>query len=91
MILKKNSGWQRPLIVGLGIGVLCAAAFLSGILGSWSRRVTDRLYLPHPADQRIVIIAIDDAAMARLGRWPWARSVHAELIDKIAAAKTFVI
>ncbi|MHB8830788.1 MAG: CHASE2 domain-containing protein, partial [Patescibacteria group bacterium] len=46
---------------------------------------------PHPADQRIVIIAIDDAAMARLGRWPWARSVHAELIDKIAAAKPFVI
>jgi len=91
MILKKNSGWQRPLIVGLGIGVLCAAAFLSGILGSWSRRVTDRLYLPHPADQRIVIISIDDAAMARLGRWPWPRAVHAQLINLISQAKPLAI
>src|SRR5205085_4292903 len=39
-----------------------------------------------PSD-RIAIIAIDDQSIANIGRWPWPRDVHAELIDKLAAAK----
>ncbi|MDD2786057.1 MAG: adenylate/guanylate cyclase domain-containing protein [Patescibacteria group bacterium] len=88
---KKNHAWQRPLLVGLAVGVLCSAIFLTGALSTWSRRLTDRLYLPHPADARIVIVAIDDAAMARLGRWPWPRAIHGELIEKLSAAKPLAI
>jgi hypothetical protein len=36
-----------------------------------------------PSD-RIAIIAIDDQSIANIGRWPWPRDVHAELIDKLA-------
>lgn len=39
-----------------------------------------------PSD-RIAIIAIDDQSISNIGRWPWPRDVHAELIDKLAAAK----
>jgi eukaryotic-like serine/threonine-protein kinase len=39
-----------------------------------------------PSD-RIAVIAIDDQSIANIGRWPWPRDVHAELIDKLAAAK----
>ncbi|MFA6099844.1 MAG: adenylate/guanylate cyclase domain-containing protein [Patescibacteria group bacterium] len=88
---KKNSDWQRPLAVGLAVGLLCAAGMALGLLSTWSNRLTDRLFMPQSADPRITIIAIDDAAMARLGRWPWARSVHAELIDKISQAKPLAI
>ncbi|MFA6161357.1 MAG: adenylate/guanylate cyclase domain-containing protein [Patescibacteria group bacterium] len=88
---KKNHAWQRPLLVGLAVGVLCSAIFLTGALSTWSRRLTDRLYLPHPADARIVIVAIDDAAMARLGRWPWPRAIHGELIEKLSVAKPLAI
>jgi len=35
-------------------------------------------------DPRIVIIAIDDASLIRLGRWPWSRRRHAELIDRLS-------
>jgi CHASE2 domain-containing sensor protein/nitrogen-specific signal transduction histidine kinase len=38
-----------------------------------------------PAD--IVIIAIDDASLAILGRWPWPRQVLALGLDKLADAK----
>lgn len=43
-----------------------------------------------PSD-RIAIIAIDDESIANIGRWPWSRDVHAELIDKLAGAKAKTI
>ncbi|HYE70762.1 MAG TPA: serine/threonine-protein kinase, partial [Aquabacterium sp.] len=39
-----------------------------------------------PSD-RIAVIAIDDQSIANIGRWPWPRDVHAQLIDQLAAAK----
>lgn len=43
---------------------------------------TDR----QPSD-RIAIIAIDDQSIANIGRWPWPRELHAQLIDQLAAAR----
>jgi CHASE2 domain-containing sensor protein/signal transduction histidine kinase len=39
-----------------------------------------------PAPDDIVIVAIDDASVASLGRWPWRRAVHAALLDRLRAA-----
>src|SRR3982750_2889808 len=36
---------------------------------------------------RVAVIAIDDQSIANIGRWPWPRDVHAQLIDKLAEAK----
>jgi serine/threonine protein kinase/CHASE2 domain-containing sensor protein len=43
-----------------------------------------------PSD-RIAVIAIDDQSIANIGRWPWSRSVHAQLIDQLTAAKAKTI
>ncbi len=43
-----------------------------------------------PSD-RIAVIAIDDQSIANIGRWPWSRDVHAQLIDKLSAAKAKTI
>jgi CHASE2 domain-containing sensor protein len=43
-----------------------------------------------PSD-RVAVIAIDDTSIANIGRWPWSRDVHAEMIDKLAAAKAKTI
>ncbi|MEO8656353.1 MAG: CHASE2 domain-containing protein, partial [Ramlibacter sp.] len=43
-----------------------------------------------PSD-RIAVIAIDDQSIANIGRWPWTRDVHAQLIDRLAAAKAKTI
>lgn len=81
---KSMKEWSRPLIVGAVVGLLCAAAFLFGVFDTWSKRISDRLYLPYEADSRIVVVAIDDQSMARFGRWPWDRHVHADLIERIS-------
>ncbi|MCU7938143.1 MAG: CHASE2 domain-containing protein [gamma proteobacterium symbiont of Bathyaustriella thionipta] len=40
------------------------------------------------APDDVVIIAIDDKSIERIGRWPWSRSVHAQLIDMLSEFKT---
>jgi len=42
-----------------------------------------------PSEQ-VAVIAIDDTSIANIGRWPWPREVHADLIDQLVAggAKT---
>ena len=39
-----------------------------------------------PADENIVIIAIDDRSLEALGQWPWPRDLHARLIDRLTQA-----
>ena len=34
----------------------------------------------------IAVVEIDNASIARLGRWPWPRDVHAKLLEEIAKA-----
>ena len=43
-----------------------------------------------PSD-RIAIIAIDDQSVRNIGRWPWPRDVHAQMIDMLSAAKAKTI
>ena len=42
-------------------------------LSTWERR----------AAEEVIIVAIDDESLNQEGRWPWPRSKHAALIDKI--------
>jgi signal transduction histidine kinase len=37
--------------------------------------------------QRPVLIAVDEASLQTLGRWPWSRQVHAQLLNTLAASK----
>ncbi len=72
-----------------------ALTLLASALGEMSGlgRADQTLYdaamerLSQPAPEDIVIIAIDEPSLARIGRWPWRRAVHATLIEKVAAAK----
>jgi len=41
-----------------------------------------RLFAPARPDPRIVILDIDERSLAQLGRWPWKRSLLAEVIEK---------
>ena len=71
---------------------LIAAVLLSrvgtenGGLGRTDRIVYDRLMesVEQPAAANIAIIAIDDKSIAALGRWPWTRATHAQLLNVLA-------
>jgi CHASE2 domain-containing sensor protein/nitrogen-specific signal transduction histidine kinase len=38
------------------------------------------------SDPSILLVEIDDRSVAELGAWPWSRRLHAQLIDRLAAA-----
>ncbi|MBS1174975.1 MAG: tmoS 1 [Burkholderiaceae bacterium] len=40
-------------------------------------------FSPQPADERIVIIKIDNQSLNQYGQWPWVRAQHARLIERI--------
>ncbi|RDV06462.1 CHASE2 domain-containing protein [Sphingorhabdus pulchriflava] len=40
-----------------------------------------------PADQNILIVTIDERSLKALGKWPWPRKYHAELLTKVDEAK----
>jgi diguanylate cyclase (GGDEF)-like protein/PAS domain S-box-containing protein len=43
------------------------------------------------SNQDIVIIAIDAPSIKKIGNWPWSRRTHAELIERLTAAKVRAI
>lgn len=77
--------------MGAAAGALGALLLFAGAFQEWNRLATDRFFLPHTPDASIVIVAIDDASLAQVGRWPWPRSVHARLIRALTAAGVRVI
>jgi len=36
-----------------------------------------------PAPDDIVIVAIDENSLSQIGRWPWPRNIHADLLNRI--------
>ncbi|WP_291587294.1 CHASE2 domain-containing protein [Comamonas sp. UBA7528] len=38
-----------------------------------------------PASPEVVVIAIDDRSIEAIGRWPWRRAIHAQLVRHLSA------
>lgn len=38
---------------------------------------------PNKKDDRMVLAAIDDHSLNKIGRWPWTRTKHAQIVDKL--------
>ena len=91
---KRGQFWRADWFVGV-LGVLAVLALHSAtdFFATLERRYYDFASTStsrQPSD-RIAIIAIDDQSIANIGRWPWPRDVHAQLIDQLAAAKAKTI
>lgn len=54
----------------------------------WDMKLYDRLlaYRPAAAQDRTLIVSIDEQSLRTLGPWPWSRDVHARLLRQLAAA-----
>ena len=82
--------WWRDDAAVAGLLALLAFALAAG---GWLWRADRLVYdvglalFTRPAPQDIVIIAIDDASIEAIGRWPWKRSVHATLLERLAVAR----
>ncbi len=76
----------RLALWALGTGLL-ALLLASGRTEPLDHALYD-LHMRHwgydPGNE-VVIVAIDPASLAALGRWPWPRAIHARLIDRLGA------
>ncbi|MHA3903101.1 CHASE2 domain-containing protein [Castellaniella sp. WN] len=91
-------GMRRRLLLEWLV-LVAALALLSAALTVWKdlpgiRDANHRIYdlsmqaARNPLPSRdIAIIAIDDASIDTLGYWPWRRSVHAALLERLHGAR----
>ena len=83
--------WQR-LIGRQRLWLLAALllamtlAYVSDILGRIDLSIYDTALPGGAAPADVIIVAVDDASIAELGRWPWPRSRHAALLDQLRNA-----
>jgi CHASE2 domain-containing sensor protein/signal transduction histidine kinase len=87
LMAMKNYFALREWITMLLLMLLLAAGLgWQNGLGRLDLTIYDQLISasPRPAREDIIIIAIDDYSLAELGRWPWPRELHAQLIDQLS-------
>jgi CHASE2 domain-containing sensor protein/signal transduction histidine kinase len=78
--------WSATVLIG---SLLVIAAVMSG----FTRRFDNLVYdiastwrASQPSDG-ILMIAIDNQSLAKIGKWQWPRSVHSSLLDRLAQAQ----
>jgi len=88
--LNNSAFWKSDWIVGVAVTLLFCAAYLLGFGPTQSLEY--KAYdigvkaSVTPADDRIVILDIDDDSIERIGRWPWPRSTVADVVQKLSNA-----
>ena len=91
---KRIQFWRTDWFAGILI-VLAVVALhqTTDLIGTLERRFYDvaSTSTSRQPSERIAVIAIDEQSIANIGRWPWPRDVHAQLIDQLAAAKAKTI
>jgi len=71
------------------LSILLTCLCLAILYGDWVWRLDRLIYdaqssiIQHDASDEIVIIAIDETSLNSIGRWPWPRNIHADLINKL--------
>ncbi len=87
----KNPGqlFLGRLLIALVGGLVCAALYWYSGVRPLDRAIYDALNEAAPmalADD-VVIVGIDESSLAELGRWPWPRENHVQLLRELRDAK----
>lgn len=76
---------RSKLLAGLGAVACTALLTVSGLTWRFDTWLYDFLiaHSGQEADASIVLVEVDDDSLSALGRWPWPRRIHADLLDKL--------
>lgn len=86
---KEKTIWA----LGIGLASLLIVSLLFYFKFFWlfDSQLQDKLNIKEEVSDAVIIIAIDDQSIQEYGEWPWSRDRHAEMIEKLEAAKSKVI
>ena len=79
--------WIVLLALGIALAFFAARADIANRLDASLLDYAAAFARAAPSDD-VVIVAIDDASLEQLGSWPWPRTRHAQLIDRLAEAQS---
>ena len=90
MVRQGWTGWIALFALALALAATLIATRLTQPLDALIHDAIVRA-TPRTPDPRILIVGIDDGSIASVGRWPWPRRVHADIIDRLSAGTPAVI
>lgn len=85
---QPRAGWLEKIGLSLALTITALVLVYTNGLYRWDLLFYDwnlAAWSRQPADD-IVIVAIDEQSLREIGRWPWSRRIHAELIRTLSAA-----
>ncbi|MEE9412158.1 MAG: EAL domain-containing protein [Methylococcales bacterium] len=93
MKIQQNRSLQETLILGVVLLIVALSLLYTRSLAPANRLIYDSFirFNAHSPSDDIVIVAIDESSILSLGRWPWSRRYHADLVDKLEKAGVKVI
>ncbi|MGH2738973.1 MAG: CHASE2 domain-containing protein [Actinomycetota bacterium] len=83
--------FATAVLIAFGLTAFSWGGLTGGIFQGTQLRLADTLFPaidPHPG---IVVLGIDDTSLARLGRWPFDRRVHAQIIERLAEEEAALV
>jgi len=91
--MKKPAFWKSDWFLGLVVALVLFMASSSDLVQSLERLAYDWgvRASSHSPSARIAVIAIDDQSIANIGRWPWSREIHAQMVVKLKQAGAKVV
>ena len=83
----------RGLIAGAIAAVIACTLYFFQVFEALEYQLYDQniRMTERPAPGNIVIVAIDQPSLQRLGSWPWPRAFHAEILRQVSANGAKVI
>ena len=93
MLYKKHIAFREWFYLSIFLLSITAVLSYFNGLGRLDQSIYDQFLQRqnHAAREDIIIVAIDDYSLKELGKWPWPRSFHAQLINQISAANPLAI
>jgi CHASE2 domain-containing sensor protein len=91
--MTKTALWKADWFLGLVLALMLFLASGSDVVQGLERVAYDFGVRAsnHAPSARIAVIAIDDQSIANIGRWPWSREIHAQMIARLKQAGAKVI
>ena len=94
---RDSSGSPLRVLAVLAL-LWCVIAVLVSLTPAWKQielKLLDAMMVesaPEKSQFPITLVGIDEASFSKLGlQWPWPRSLHAKLLDRLAAAGAAVV
>lgn len=82
-----NREFSKWAIIALICFSFLSTAHTLGFFSSINSGLADKLYGDIMPMNNIVIVAIDDESIQKIGRWPWGRGNFTLLVEKLSSAR----